>query len=72
MTISKLVYVTCDYCGNPCGGGEDMCDSARKARRVARTYGWQRLRSIDVNLPIPTHRVSMVDICYSCQKMEAP
>jgi hypothetical protein len=27
-----MVYVTCDVCGNPCGGQEDLCDNAGMAR----------------------------------------
>lgn len=48
MSMARLVYVTCDRCGAPCGTGDDMADDGRVARATAKRFGWTRVDGEDV------------------------
>lgn len=57
MAIQRMLYVTCDTCGTPAGGTDDMADDAREALTRARQLGFRRRR----------HAGRMVDFCRLCR-----
>lgn len=69
MSLSSLVYVTCDCCGNPCGGTDDMRDNAAAARSLAQARGWVQRPSRPTDLRHrPRHGSTLADVCPACQK----
>lgn len=57
--ISRLVYVCCDGCGLPAGGGDDMCADAVDARKRATQLGFVR---------VPSDDGKPKDLCPDCAK----
>lgn len=45
MSISTLVYVMCDRCGDP---AEAVPYGSKEARSVAKEEGWKRVKGKDV------------------------
>lgn len=41
--ISRLYYVSCDGCGEPCGDGDDTTIYVAEARALAKRLGWLRI-----------------------------
>lgn len=62
MTISRLVYVTCNGCGARAGGDECMADDAGEARRLAKQAGFTAARRDGW----------IVDLCPNCRPEETP
>jgi hypothetical protein len=63
-----MVYVTCDVCGNPCGGQEDLCDNAGMARSYARLRGWARRPPRDTDqFYRERNGAKLADVCPDCQ-----
>jgi hypothetical protein len=63
--ISHLTYVSCDRCGCPAGGADDMAEDSKGARENARRLGFTRKASACGGGP------RMLDLCPRCTEIES-
>jgi hypothetical protein len=56
MALRKMLYIACNQCGVPAGGGDDMCDDARAALDRSRQLGFRRVKRSG----------RMIDLCRPC------